>query len=762
MPMNCIKKHKDILPLTVRWYSHFLHNLVEEGVEGLEHTVCIPILNHVGAGTEPYEQQNFYEQCLQVISREKLFYTRTGKKCLNDDRVCIVVGETEEEKELVKELLASVDLFLPAVDQTDWESVFSGYPVPEEKKISLAYLLEHAQEILDYLIEQNPGPDHTDWVFQLYQAAMKNEKLSDQIMAGKVAVFVNQVYPPVLKRITEVKTDPGIPECLKDVSEILDQLDLDQESREKLNFNQEKLSLRSVLISPLFPIVEGKQPESYDMLRLIHAIGEPQFYFDGYRYAKYDEEARELKKKIVQTHNQIWGILLACGPDEEIRNLAAEAMDLEIPIDVKPIQDERIPESMWEKTYAAVLHVMMDDIMRCECLEKLSSVLAIGKQQTCDWLRGVWCLGKKYLPYDELKEQGILLNHEGQFVRPENSIKGFLDEELLKIRDDLCAEYREDMITPRWLGEPTDYLEIRDWPIEEWANCDLAKEINYFLANLFVSGALSAQKKEVQDACRRLYFWIGRYGHGVWDLFPEFYNEADRIKLLTMQEITKASEEADQLHELLEKFNADSVDELLELLAGGKKYKGEQELEDKSGIDYDFERDVDFEGDDRIKKLSEEEKESVIREIRNVGETYVFDWLIGQFQKKGYKEYDRKDDSCFMVTENGRYLIEIERMSSRSLGFDVRACYSHREDNTEIDDERIEYKIKISTSGSRYKNVVRLFDAEMRHSGEHYHLLKLICNPETMEIESIHDYADPLRSLGNSKNNKTGYLREEK
>ena len=182
----------------------------------------------------------------------------------------------------------------------------------------------------------------------------------------------------------------------------------------------------------------------------------------------------------------------------------------------------------------------------------------------------------------------------------------------------------------------------------------------------------------------------------------------------------------------------------------------------KSGIDYDFERDVDFEGDDRIKKLSEEEKESVIREIRNVGETYVFDWLIGQFQKKGYKEYDRKDDSCFMVTENGRYLIEIERMSSRSLGFDVRACYSHREDNTEIDDERIEYKIKISTSGSRYKNVVRLFDAEMRHSGEHYHLLKLICNPETMEIESIHDYADPLRSLGNSKNNKTGYLREEK
>ena len=53
------------------------------------------------------------------------------------------------------------------------------------------------------------------------------------------------------------------------------------------------------------------------------------------------------------------------------------------------------------------------------------------------------------------------------------------------------------MITPRWLGEPTDYLEIRDWPIEEWTNCDLAKEINYFLANLVrVGGAFSAEKKK--------------------------------------------------------------------------------------------------------------------------------------------------------------------------------------------------------------------------------------------------------------------------
>ena len=50
---------------------------------------------------------------------------------------------------------------------------------------------------------------------------MKNRKLADQIMAGNVAIFANQVEPPVLKRITEVKKDPGIPECLKDISCLL-------------------------------------------------------------------------------------------------------------------------------------------------------------------------------------------------------------------------------------------------------------------------------------------------------------------------------------------------------------------------------------------------------------------------------------------------------------------------------------------------------------------------------------------------------------
>ena len=89
--------NQDALSLAVRLYGHFLHNLVEEGFDGVENAVRIPKRKGVSAWEEGCGQEEFSERCLELISREKLFLTRDGKKCLNDDRVCIVVGETAEE-----------------------------------------------------------------------------------------------------------------------------------------------------------------------------------------------------------------------------------------------------------------------------------------------------------------------------------------------------------------------------------------------------------------------------------------------------------------------------------------------------------------------------------------------------------------------------------------------------------------------------------------------------------------------------------------
>ncbi|MFR1039733.1 MAG: hypothetical protein ACLSE4_13420 [Clostridium sp.] len=203
--------NQDALSLAVRLYGHFLHNLVEEGFEGVENAVRIPKRKGVSAWEEGCGQEEFSERCLELISREKLFLTRDGKKCLNDDRVCIVVGGDGGGEKSHKEASGFRGSVSPGGGSDRLGRGVFRLSGSGREADQPGLLLEHAQEILDYLIEQDPGTEHTVWIYELYQAAMKNRKLADQIMAGNVAIFVNQVDPPVLKRITEVKKDPDIP-----------------------------------------------------------------------------------------------------------------------------------------------------------------------------------------------------------------------------------------------------------------------------------------------------------------------------------------------------------------------------------------------------------------------------------------------------------------------------------------------------------------------------------------------------------------------
>mgnify|MGYP001724946923 FL=1 len=109
-------------------------------------------------------------------------------------------------------------------------------------------------------------------------------------------------------------------------------------------------------------------------------------------------------------------------------------------------------------------------------------------------------------------------------------------------------------------------------------------------------------------------------------------------------------------------------------------------------------------------------------------------------------------------------MVEIKsgNMSHGDDSYDMDVLCTHMDGGVDTYDENREYKIKVSTSGSQYKKVFRLFDKELceiARCGEHYHLVKVICNPETMEVESIRDYANPLRYLGERlKNKENGYL----
>ena len=307
---------------------------------------------------------------------------------------------------------------------------------------------------------------------------------------------------------------------------------------------------------------------------------------------------------------------------------------------------------------------------------------------------------------------------------------------------------------------------LYDWPIRRIDNYEVARQISYGLNRMFASKPLSEQSEEVQEACRRLYGWLetNRTCRARTNYFPEFRSEADCAKLLTVKSVARMNEDANRLRELVETAGVDSADELLDLVVCGTKFKSGHAFGIKSGLGYDFEKDVDFEGDEFIQKLSQDEKDRVIGEVRKAGEDYVFEWLVGQFRKKGYKTQIKDHDFCYMATKNNRYMVEIKsgNMSHGDDSYDMDVLCTHMDGGVDTYDENREYKIKVSTSGSQYKKVFRLFDKELceiARCGEHYHLVKVICNPETMEVESIRDYANPLRYLGERlKNKENGYL----
>ena len=75
-----------------------------------------------------------------------------------------------------------------------------------------------------------------------------------------------------------------------------------------------------------------------------------------------------------------------------------------------------------------------------------------------------------------------------------------------------------------------------------------------------------------------------------------------------MQEITKASEEADQLHELLKSSMRILSMNCWNFWPVERNTKGNRSLKTKAGLTMTSERDVDFEGDDRIKSFQRKKK----------------------------------------------------------------------------------------------------------------------------------------------------------
>lgn len=738
--------NKKIMKQAVALYGQFLHNLVEQGFGGLQNVIAVPVYQENKEWSAQWVRARLYNGCFKQIKKEPIFQTRVGMTCFESKELCLIRERDEQQRKVVQELADPFGDLLVPVDDTDWDLAFTGYEIGQEKWISLELLLQNAEYNAKYCLDTE-RQDVLSWVGRLYCASMGQPKLANEIMAGKHRIFIDQRYGRsgkfTLKRFGEIRKDPGIPECLKDASEFVDVL-LPAE---------ERLLIRSCLLHPKFPVLEKDQPGEYETALL---SGYFSSHGEIYNVLALDTETFH------KYHSSYWKIMVSCGPDENMKKIAEIFWKTDLSSLAEPLDDPHYPRTMWEGTYRAVLWSISDWISRCHTLKDFCREAEQDVSGAIEWLNGFYQAAADHLPLHKVKERKLVLDQTGVF-RPAAYInEDHMDVDLREIASVLYRKF-EKMELKTQLADRRICL-LR-WEIYPWDNRNAADIINRVVQQLLAEQSLSLAREEYQDACSRLMGWISNHEEEALSLFPAFSKEEDRMRLLTPKAAVQLNHKVKVIQELLEETGVESVEKLKEMIRNSEERGAEQEFFD------DPENDVDFWGDEYLNGLSHAERDEKIRKIGLVGELYFNQELICEWKNQGYHVTYEDDKLCRLENEDG-HKTEVYRPDSEDYhqaGWDIRVRRSSDTGMDNGDETCLDelYEVKTSTIHSSYRRYLRISNEQMANAaiwGSHYHLVKVICDPESLQVVECRRYDDLMYHLGKRtlENVRKGYMLKEK
>ncbi len=739
-------RNKELMKQAVVLYGQFLHNLVEQDFGSLQNAVAMPVCPENKEWSAQWVRARLYNGCLGCMKREPIFPTRIGKRSLAEGKLCLIRERNEEQRKAVQELAEPFKDLLVPVDDTDWDLALVGYELEKDKWISLERLLQNAEHNAKYRLD-TARQDVLSWVGRLYRAAMEAPVLANEIMAGTHPVFLDQEYGRseqfTLKRFFEVKVDPDIPECLKDASDCV----------EILCQEEDRLHIRSCLLHPDFPVLPGKQPEDYEIGRLVayltgHANVQNTRLLDTKTFSKYREN--------------FWKIMIACGPDENLKRIMEACWKTDLSILAEPVKDSRFSDSIWRGVYYAVLWRLSDWISRCATLDALRGGLGLGEGAVLEWLNVFYRAAVDYLPLYKLKERELVLNQAGIFCRAMNLQEDQVDGELRALAGVLYRKKHETELEQELVDRRVC---LPRWEMYVMRDKNAANIINEAVQKLLSEKSLSLAEPQYQDACSRLLGWIGEHENEVKELFPSYCTEEDRMKLLTTRAAVQMNRKVKEFQTLLKDTGVESLEELKKLIQDAETHSSEAKQE----LFYGEDQDVDFDAEEFDGDLSNEEFSQKLREIGQAGEQYFNQKLIDGFRQQGYDVIREEEHCCQLSAADGR-TAEIYRPDStdyHQAGWDIRVRTTQPEKEEQPAAERVDfYEVKTSTVRSQYRRYLRISNEQMVNAaalGEHYHLVKVICDPASLEAVEHRCYDNLLQYLGNRtlQNVEKGYLWKE-
>ena len=292
-----------------------------------------------------------------------------------------------------------------------------------------------------------------------------------------------------------------------------------------------------------------------------------------------------------------------------------------------------------------------------------------------------------------------------------------------------------------------------------------ANIINEAVQKLLSEKSLSLAEPQYQDACSRLLGWIGEHENEVKELFPSYCTEEDRMKLLTTRAAVQMNRKVKEFQTLLKDTGVESLEQLKKLIQDAETHSSEAKQE----LFYGEDQDVDFDAEEFDGDLSNEEFSQKLREIGQAGEQYFNQKLIDGFRQQGYDVIREEEHCCQLSAADGRTaeIYQPDSTDYHQAGWDIRVRTTQPEKEEQPAAERVDfYEVKTSTVRSQYRRYLRISNEQMVNAaalGEHYHLVKVICDPASLEAVEHRCYDNLLQYLGNRtlQNVEKGYLWKE-
>lgn len=761
--------NKEEIEKAVSLYQEFLTEALAHQLPGIVHIIAIPQFEANREWAEYWVKRHIYRKLYHYISKLTLLETAGGKRPLAHPLVYLLRGDTPKEIEGLRELLKPVRNIYYALGTEDWYGAFSGYEPQEDKIFSLEKLLGNAEVFLQrrFCSDSEDPCFEVEWCREIYLLAMQNERLRTMVNVGEVAIFPNQKLQNGrvwhLRAIQEIRLDPGIPEELKDVTEVLDTL-----PPRDVGTDMESCSLRSVLLHKDFRTEGVNGIPVYEWSRLANYLTtktNENFAVRDY-FIKRSEYLDRWKKA--------WLQMATCGPDREMYDLIRAFYRQETVADYACEEKavEKLGEGTWFQSYHGLLQNCIREITRYTEVQDFGQQVLGSETDVYEWLNRFY---KKWFRYQYRNEDNglaIYPNQEEIFV-PLYSLKqdGIKEKTLKEIAyalrglSERCNFYRK-LLHEEIRGEAVTVAVCSDR--------EVAMEINNVVTQLLARQNLSDAEMEDQEACSMLLTWIQEHPAEAGEYFPAFSKEEDQMKLLTPRAAVRIQQKANRLEKimnLLDCCSEEDPEEMIQKLLERQEMLEHalKETDPMTGQSKDF---VEEESGVTLEEaflkemgwtdLEEDTLRQKCREIGILGEKYVLACVKNYYRRQGLTVSEDTDSRILLQGGNGGVprTVRLEypdNATYHQAGWDIRVTDSTTDATVQ---EYIE--IKTHTRKSYVRNQIRLSNEQMKKAireGAHYHVLVAVYDYSRKEGQEIIPYTGFLENVadGKLKNDGDGY-----